>query len=318
MPFLEGDENPESAVKEQYGIINTILFRLGNSAPDLSNALRSRLVAIVANANFTPDQPSAPPEIKPMRQGESRSDYQNRLLDEVSDDADKITNPLQRDIFIAQTILSSDAEQFEKAKNISEKIVDKELRSQITNFLIYRTSLKLIKTGGFNEAYKLLQKNSEPRQKAAILIVGGQKMTEGKDFSQTRDWLLEAQRLFDKNKSDHEDWVNLGFGLSAAYAQFDKTEAIRIFEKSGKLIKQDSAKYNSDKAPLAIGFSGLDFTDFTTDTKKFSPNSAINSFNKDNFEEVFSVLNELDNRESKGQGILIWSRKNLVKTKKTY
>lgn len=315
MPFLVGDENPESAAREQYGIINTILFRLGNNAPELSTALRGRLAAIVANANFTPNETPAPAGIKPAQQGESRSDYQKRLLDEISDNADKITNPLQRDIFIAQSVLRSDAEQFEKAKSIAEKIDDKELREQIINFLIYRTSLKFIKTDNFDDAYKLLQKNGETRQKAAILIVGGQKMIELKDFQQARDWLLEAQKLFDKNKTADEDWINLGFGLASSYARFDKIEAVRVLEQSGKLIKKDSAKYNNDKAPLAIGFSGLDFSDFTFDTKNFSFNSAIKSFEKDSFENVLSALNEVNNPLAKGQGILALSQKNLVKPK---
>lgn len=313
MPFNAGEENPEQLAREQYGIINTILSRLGNDSPELSQALQGRLAAITANANFSPTTQTAPNDVTPIREGESGKDYQKRLLDEILEEAEKISNPLQKDIFIAQGVLRSNAEEFEKAKNVAEHIDEKELREQITDFLIYRTSLDLIKNNNFEEARKLTQKNSEPRQKAAALVVGGQKLAEQKDFFQAQDWLLEAQKLFEKNKSSNENWINIGFGLVSAYAQFDKSEAAQILDKSAKLIKEDSKNYNRDKAPLAIGFSGLEFSDFTLGSKNFSLESAVKSFPEENFEDVLSALTEIKKSQAKGQGILILSRKNLKK-----
>lgn len=317
MPFLVADENPENSARELYGIINTILYRLGNNSPELSQALRDRLAAVVATANFSPTQQNAPKDVTPIQQGESRNDYQKRLLDTILEEAEKISSPLQRDVFIAQGVLKSDVGQFEKAKSVAEHIDDKELREQIINFLIYRTSLDLIKTGNLDDARKLADKNSESRQKAAILVVGGQKLTEQKDFFQAQDWLSEAQKLFEKNKSSDEDWINIGFGLAAGYAQFNTIEATQILVKSGKLIKEDSTNYNRDKAPLGVGFSGLNFSDFTFGTKNFSLDSTIKFFPKENFEDVLSALKEIKNPQAKGQSILTLSQKNLKTVKST-
>ncbi len=313
MSFPPVGEEPEKSAREQYGIINTILSRLGNDSPELSQALQGRLAEITANANFSPATQTAPKEVTPIREGENGKDYQKRLLDEVLEEAEKISNPLQRDVFIAQGVLRSDAGQFEKAKSVAEHIDEKELREQIINFLIYRMSLNLLKSGNFEDTYKLIQKTSEPRQKAAVLVIGGQKLVERKDFFQAQDWLLDAQKLFEKNKSTDEDWANIGFGLVFAYAQFNSIEATQILVKSGKLIKEDSKNYNRDKAPLAIGFSGLDFSDFTSGSKNFSLESAVKSFPKEDFEQVLSTLTEINKPQAKGQAILTLSRKNLKK-----
>lgn len=315
MPFLIADTNPESAAREQFGIITTILFQLGNSAPQLSQALQNRLAQITANANFTPESPRSPSDITPRNQSETTEEYRERLLDEILERANKIANPLERDIFIAQGVLRSEAEQFEKAKSIAEKIEDKQLREQIVNFLIFRTSLDLISKDRLSEADKLLQKNSEPIQKAVSLIIGGQKLIERKDFTQARDWTLEAEKLFDKNNTNDEDWTNIGFGLIYLYSRYDKIAALKILDKSGKLIANDSTTYNRDKSPDAFGFSGLNFSDFTSATKNFSLNSAIKSFAKENFEDVLLSTNEIKNPQAKGQAILILAAKNLEKPK---
>ncbi len=313
MPFLISETNPETAAREQYGIINTILFRLGNSSPELSNALRERLAAIRANANFAPDSPAS--NFTPINQGEKLEDYKERLLDELLEKAEKINNSLERDIFIAQGVLRSDAEQFEKAKSIAEKIEEKELRQQIIYFLIYRKSLDLIAKDQISDAYKLLQKNGEPRQRAAILIVGGQKLIEQKDTQQAREWLREADKLFEKNNGSDEDWINIGFGMASIYSELDNIEAVNILNKCAKLIKKDSKNYNMDKAPLAVSFSGLNYSDFTHGTKNFSLNSAIKAFPKENFEDVLTALGEISNPQAKGQGIIVLSLKYLKKQK---
>lgn len=316
MPFSVGDENPQDAARQQFGVINSLLYRLGNSSTELANALRDRLAAITANANFTPTPPTSPSDRTPIKSGESRDDYLKRVLDEVLEKAEKMSNPLQRDIFIAQAVLRTDAEQFEKAKNVAENIDDKELRGQIVDFLIYKASLNLIKNRRLDEAYKLQQKDNEARHRAVILIVGGQKFVGQKDFVSARDWLLEAGKLFEKNKTADEDWINIGLGLANAYAEIDKIEALKILDSSIKLTKEDSKNYNRDHAPLAIGFSGFTFSDFTLDTKNFSLDSAVKSFPKENFEDVLLSLNGAVNPQAKGQGILVLSRKHLEKPKR--
>lgn len=315
IPFLIGDENPENSAREQYGIITTILSRLGNAAPELTRALQERLVSIIASANFSPTQQTSPEGITPIQQGESREDYGKRLLEQVLEEAGKISNLLQRDIFIARGVLKSDVGLFDLAKSIAEKIDDKELREQIVNFLIYRRSLHLIKTNDLGQAYKLLQKSSEPRHKASSLVIGAQKFIEQKDLIESRSWLNEAQNLFEKNKSADEDWINIGFALTSSYAQFDRVEGIKQLEATTKLLNKETNSYNRDKAPLASGFSGLDFSDFTSGTKNFSLNSAINSFSKNEFNEVVSSLNETKNLQAKGEAILVLCRKNLKAAK---
>ncbi|MGI8669443.1 MAG: hypothetical protein ACR2J3_06270, partial [Aridibacter sp.] len=203
--------------------------------------------------------------------------------------------------------------QFEKAKNIGEKIDDQELREEIINFLIYRTSLDFIEKDKFKEADELLEKNSNQIQKAATLVVGGQKFISDKDFTQAKEWLYKAEKSFKKNKTSDEDWINIGFGIASGYARFEPFEAIKILEESSKLITKDTKNYNRNNAPLAIGFSGLIFSDFTNGTKNFSIDSAVISIPKENFEDVLSALNKIENPQAKGLAIIKLSRSMLKK-----
>ena len=311
MPFSTDGTNPQNSAREQFGIINTILYRLGNSSPEISRALRERLNAITANANFSADSPEIDKDISPIRQGEKREDYQSRILDDLIEKSEKIPDPLSRDIFIAQGLLRSDTTQFEKAYGLTDKIRDKNLNEQIADFLIYRASLNKIKNDNFDNAYKLLQKNTEPRQKASSLIVGGQKLIEQKNLLEARDWLNEAQKIFEKYKNTDEDWINIGFGLTSTLAKFDKTEALKQFEATAKIIKPESRNYNLDNAPLAVNFSGLDFSDFTVSTNGFGLNSAIKTFTRQEFENVLTTLDSLLNQPAKGQSIVFICKANL-------
>jgi hypothetical protein len=311
LPFSANGENPETSAREQFGIIGNILARLGNTAPQLSQGLRDRFATLLAHANFSPVSPTSPASAAPRRQGEDSKEYRERLLDEILEESKRIANPLQRDIFVAQGVLRSDAKQYEKAISISGHIDDQELRRQLLNFLIYRASVHLIKNDLLNEAHKLLQKDEEPRHRAAILIVGGQKLVDKKDFLEARNWLNEAHKLFEKNRSDHEDWINIGFGLVESYARFDSIYASRQLDSTIKLIDKSHKAYNRDNAPLAINFSGLNFSDFTLGTKNFSLSSAVNAFSKEEFEAVLSSIETIVNFQAKGQATLLLCRKHM-------
>lgn len=315
IPFPIGDENPENSARDQYGILTTILSHLGNAAPELTKELQERLASIIASANFSPTQQTSPESVTPVQKGESHEEYGKRLLEKALEDAERMSNPLQRDLFIARGVLRSPVELFELAKSIGEKIDDKILREQIVNFLIYRRSFYLINADDLSQAYKLLQKSSEPRQRASSMLVGAQRLIGQKNVIESRIWLNEAQNLFERNKTADADWINIGFALAAAYAELDTADAIRQLEATNKLLNKETDLYNRDTAPLASGFSGLEFSDFTTGTKNFSLNSAINSFSKNEFDEVILSLSETKNFQAKGEAILVLCRKNLKLTK---
>lgn len=316
LPFLTDGENPEQSARDQYGIIPSLLSKLGNSSPQLSQSLQERLASVIPNANFGPEPPQAPGGRPPLRQGEDITEYRERILDVILEEAEKIANPLQRDIFIAQRVLRSEAEQHEKAISIADHIDDKELRQQILNFLIYRASLHLINRDRLAEAYKLAQKDEEPRHRASILIVGGQKFSEKKNFIDARNWLNEAHKLFEKNRQSHEDWINIGFGLVWAYAQFDKIDASRQLDSTVKLIDKLNKSYSRENAPLGLNFSGLTFSDFTSNTKHFSLNSAVDAFGKEEFDSLLASIETIPNGQAKGEATLFLCRKHIKPTTK--
>ena len=317
LPLPTNQANAEIAAREQFSVINTILGRIGDSMSAQTQALNERLTAILASTNFSPVSRNAPAGAEPFQPGESIKDYQSRIIDKMVENAEKESNPLRRDVLCAQAALKTNAEMFERGKSIASKIQDEQLNEQITNFVIYRKTFDEIGKNELDSAYKILGKNSNPKQKAASLVYGAGKLKEQKDSVQTNYWLSDAAKLFAKAEKSDEDWIKIGFGLANAYADVDKTEASKIFARTAKLLDQTTnLDISSDYAPLANGFSGITFINFTYDAKGFGLKSAINSFSAEDFEDVLASLKTIENPKIKGFGILELSDGYLKKMKK--
>ena len=317
LPLPSNQANAEISAREQYDVIGTILSRIGDSMPAQTQALNERLTAILASTNYSPVSHNAPAGAEPFQPGESIKDYQSRVIDKMVENAEKEANPLRRDVLYAQAALKTNAEMFERGKSIASKIEDKQLKEQITNFVIYRKTFDEIGKNELDTAYKILGKNSNPKQKAASLVYGARKLKEQKDNVQTNYWLSDAAKLFAKAKIADEDWIKIGFGLANTYADVDKIEASKIFARTAKLLDQTTnLDISADYAPLANGFSGIEFINFTYDAKGFGLKSAINSFSTEDFEDVLASLKTIENPKIKGFGILELSDGYLKKMKK--
>ncbi len=307
----------ENSAREQTDAINTILSRIGNTLPQQSQALRERLTTILASTNYSPASDSPREGFVPHQKGEKVEDYRSRLIDNLVEKAEKEANPLRRDILYAQAALKTNAELFERGKDIAGKIQDKELQEQITNFVIYRKTVAEIKSDNFDNAYKILSKNSNAKQKAASLIIGAIKLKKQKDRTQIFNWLSDAEKLFRKAEKSDEDWIKIGFGLTNAYSENNKIESSDILRQTAKLIDEETKlEIGDDDAPLASGFSGIDFINFLSDTNGFSLKSAVSSFSKEDFEDALSSLKSIKNPKIRGFGILALSEKYLNDSKK--
>ena len=313
LPYPADEKN----AREQTGAINTVLSRAGNSLPQQSLALQERLTTILASTNYSPVPASAPEDSVPHQKGEKVEDYRSRVIDNLVEKAEKESNLLRRDILFAQAALKTTAELFERGISIAEKIQDKEFRKQIINFVIYRKTLDEIKSDNFDNAYKILSKNSNDKQKAASLIVGANKLKKQKDTTRINYWLSDAEKLFRKAEKSDEDWIKIGFGLVNANSETNRIESSDIFRQTAKLIDEETKiEIGDDHAPLASGFSGVDFINFLDDTKGFSLKSAILSFSREDFEDALSSLKSIKNPQTRGFGILILSENYLKNSQK--
>jgi len=308
----------EKAARGQFSVINTILNRLGNTLPQHSRALQEKLNAILASTNYSPVSGSTPEGIEPRQKEEKLEDYRSRVIDNLVEEAEKESNPLRRDILYAQAALKTNAEMFERGKSIAGKIQDKEFREQVTNLVIYRKTLDEINKGEFDSAYRILDKNSNAKQKAASLIVGANKLKKQKDTIQTNYWLLDAEKLFRKAEKSDEDWIKIGFGLTNAYAEINRIESSDVFRQTVKLIDEETKfDISADYAPLANDFAGIDFINFTYGTNGFSLKSAVLSFSKEDFEDALLSLKSIKNPKTKGLGILALCEKYLRDSQKS-
>lgn len=307
----------EKEARQQSDAINTILYRIGKSLPQQSRALREKLTSILASTNYSPAD-SAPEGSVQRQRGEKVEEYRSRVIDNLVEKAEKESNPLRRDILYAQAALKTNAEMFERGKSVAAKIQDKELQEQITNFVVYRKTLDEIKLDNFDSAYKIQSKNSNLKQKAAGLIVGANKLKKQKDTIRTGDWLSDAEKLFRKAEKSDEDWIRIGFGLTNAYGEINRIESSDAFRQTAKLIdEKEKVDFGDDKAPLASGFSGIDFVSFLNDTNGFSLKSAVLSFSKEDFEDALTSLKTIKNPKIKGFGVLALCEKYLKDSRKS-
>lgn len=314
LPYPADEKN----AREQTDAINTILYRIGNSLPQQSQALQEKLNSILASTNYSPASNSAPEGSVSRQRGEKVEDYLSRVIDNLVEKAEKESNPLRRDILYAQAALKTNAEMFERGKSIAAKIQDKEFQEQITNFVIYRKTLNEIKLDNFDSAYKIQSKNSNNKQKAAGLIVGANKLKKQKDTIRSGYWLSDAEKLFRKAEKSDEDWIKIGFGLTNAYAEINRIESSDTFRQTAKLIDEEAkVEIGDDKAPLASGFSGIDFINFLNDTNGFSLKSAVLSFSKEDFEDALTSLKTIKNPKIKGFGVLTLCEKYLKDSRKS-
>lgn len=306
----------EKEARQQTDAINTILYRIGNSLPQQSQALREKLTSILASTNYAPAADSAPEGSVQHQKGEKVEDYRSRVIDNLVEKAEKESNPLRRDVLYAQAALKTNAEMFERGKSIAAKIQDKDFQEQITNFVVYRKTLDEIKLDNFDSAYKILGKNSNNKQKTASLIVGAIKLKKQKDAIRSGYWLSDAEKLFRKAEKSDEDWIKIGFGLTSA--ETDKNDSSDAFRRTAKLIDEEvKVEIGDDEAPLASGFSGIDFINFLNDTNGFSLKSAVSSFNKEDFEDALSSLKTIKNPKIRGFGILALCEKYLKDSQKS-
>lgn len=200
---------------------------------------------------------------------------------------------------------------YERGRSLALKIDDKDLRAGVADWLAYRATLQMISRKQFDAAEELLRKNENLTERAASRVVGAQKLIQAKDETAARRWLEDAARLVKKTEPD-EDAARVALGVVAAFNQFDRAAALEALRVAVSLInKVEDAKFNDERAPLDVKFSGFALSDFTHGTKGFGLSSAIGGFAGTDFETVLQELSEIKQPEARGESIVLLRRKIL-------
>jgi len=313
--------NAQAVARSLVSAIGVLLREVTPQLPEKAALLRARAQQLDAEAHFSiaPVQRSADlPEVRP---GESKENFAERRVDLLEETAAKGRDVLTRDVGYATAAVATTVERYERGLSLAGKIDDKNLREGVRSWLIYRAVLHLIATDDLDEAQRLNLKNDDLEQRAVCFVVGAQKLVKEQDTVRASEWLREAGILVkriepnesgssQRTASRASDLARIAFGMVSTYGRYDTHAALDWLVVAVKLSRNaPPASFNEDQAPSLKRISGVTpISDFTSKTTGFSLQTAIAVFPPDQFEQVFSLLNDLTPAEARGLALLTLCR----------
>jgi hypothetical protein len=311
-PLPANAGSPQTAARAQISSINFLLGKIAKYFPEQATMLQAKMQQLVADARFSPTSATPQADYATPQPGESKEDYAERRQELLEEAAEKETDNLGRDIAYGKASLATAVEQYDRGIKLAEHIRDESLRKDIKNWLTYRATLNLIKSGDLNKAYELNLKNGDAAQRAASLVVGAQRLVKAKDTLRAGQWLQEARLLVEKAEPD-ENSSRIALGTVSAYGEFDKQAALDSLSVAVRLMGRQSVTLKEEeKAPLIKRFSGLaPLADFTYGTGGFSLKAAVSKFAPEQFESVLGTLNKIESPEARGLAAITLCRNYL-------
>jgi hypothetical protein len=303
-PLPDGG-NSQLAARSLVSVIGILLSETTEQLPEKAALLRARAQQLDSEAKFSTTPTPRRPDIPEPRPGESKESFAERRVDLLEETAAKGRDVLTRDIGYATAAIATTVERYQRGLELVGKIDDKNLREGVGNWLLYRATLHLIRSGDLDEAQRLNSKNEDLIPRAICFVVGAQRLIKDKDTIRANEWLREAGTLIRRSSGD-ESIARVALGIVSTYGQFDTQAALESLLFAVKFAsKTSSASLNDDHAPRFKRISGITpIADVAGDTRGFSLQSAVNGFPPDQFEQVLSVLNDLTSPEARGSAVL--------------
>lgn len=311
-PLPATTADPVLAARSQLSVINTLMGPTSQRLPELAVALQTRAQQIATDARFSPVPQSPPANLPASLPGETSATYEERRVDLLEEAARNEQFALGRDIAYAKAALATKVESYQRGWNLAGKIEDETLRDNLRNWLTYRVALHFISLDNFDRAYELGPKNSDPLQRATVLVAGAQRLIKAKETTRASQWLLEARSQIRRADAD-ENSVRVAFGVVSTYGKFDRVSGFEVLSETVRLMgKTNLSPRDEDQAPALKRFSGLEASsDFTYGTEGFSLKSAVNSFGAEQFEDVLGVVSRIKPPELQGLATIALCRKYL-------
>jgi hypothetical protein len=307
-PLPEG-ANAQLAARSLVSAIGVLLREVTPQLPEKAALLRARAQQLDAEAQFSIAPAPRSADIPEVRQGESHESFAERRVDLLEETASKGRDVLTRDVGYATAAVATTVERYERGLSLAGKIDDRNLRDGVRSWLIFRAVLHLIGSGDLEEAQRLNLKNDDLAQRAVCFVVGAQRLVKDNDNVRATEWLRVAGLLV-KRIEPNESVARIAFGMVSTYGRFDAQAALEWLVVAVKLIRNTpAASFNEDRAPSLKRISGITpISDFTGKTAGFSLQSAVAVFPPDQFEQVLSILNDVNPPEARGLALLTLCR----------
>jgi hypothetical protein len=297
--------NAQTTARSLVSAISVLLREVTEQLPEKAALLRARVQQLDAEARFTAVPPQRRSDIPDVRPGESKESFAERRVDLLEESAGRGRDSLTRDIGYGQAAVATTVERYQRGLELAGKIDDKELRSGVRSWLIYRAVLHLIAAGKLDEAHTLNLKNDETVQQAVCFVVGAQKLAKEKDNIRANEWLRQAGTMINSSEPN-ANLARVAFGIVSTYGAFDTQTSVEWFAQALKLLPHTTvASLNDDHAPSTQRITGITpNSDIAGQTAGFSLRAAVSVFPASQFEHIMYMLNNIQPPEARGIAVV--------------
>jgi hypothetical protein len=308
------ESNAQTTARSLVSTIGALLIEVTQELPQKAALLRARAQQLDAEARFSPSPAPRSPDIPDIRPAESKESFAERRVDLLEESAAKGPDLLTRDIGYAKAAVATTVERYQRGLDLAGKIHDKELRTGVRSWLIFRAVLHFVALGRLDEAHSLNLKNDETVQRAVCFVVGAQRLVKDKDFNRANEWLRQAGTLI-RESEPNSNIARVVFGMVSTYGRFDTQRSLEWFSYAVKLMRNmPAASLNEDKAPSLQRIAGVTpNNDITSQTSGFSFRAAVAALPSEQFEQVLYRLNEIRPEEARGMAVVMLCS-NFLKT----
>ena len=253
--------------------------------------------------------------------------YEARIAT-LEERAEKTTDPVARDLAYVDAALAPDAQDYQRAKSIAEKISDETLRADAIAFVLYRAALAFSGKKDFEKATELALQIANLPRRALVKLAIAQALLASKAQASTEpaETKVEEQRALDLlNELEREirkedispNTAKILLARAALLAKLDNDQALIGLQQAFQAInKLERFELKNSSAPR-LGIKGAPRSETLADAPRagFSLRNALEPLIETEFENLTNLTDSLKVREVRGLARLEIARLYLEKTK---
>ena len=324
LPF----ETPEDKQRAQkiWVFGNRNLKRYETVAPEFSVPLKAYLTQL--ESKLFPEGREDPFANNRKAGGEPpKSDkelYESRIA-ALEERAEKTADPAARNLAWVEAALAVDAEDYQRAKSIAEKISDETLKADAISYVLYRSALDQVKKKEVEKAIQLASQIANLPRRAIVKIAIAQDAFSSS--TNTEDAKLEQQKALDllteverelRKEEPSGNVAKILLGRVALVATLDRNQGLVALEQSLQAINKLEHFDLKNSAAPRLGIKGSWRSESLADTPRigFGFRSAIEPLIATEFENLVNLTDTLKSREVRGLAQIEIARLFLEKERK--
>lgn len=305
---------------------NRNVSRYDTLAPEFSVPTRAYLAQL--EGKLFPEGRGDPFGNSRNQRGETTARTEKELWDSritaLEERAEKTSDPVARNLAFIEAALAPDAQDYQRAKSIAERISDEELKADTISFVYYRAALSFVGKKDQEKAEELTAKIADATRRAVVKIAMSQNLLSERNAG--TDPKVEEQRAFDllnelerelRREGPSSNTAKILLGRAALLAKLNNDEALVGLQQALQLINKLERFELKDNSAPKLGIKGSPRSENLADAPRvgFSLRSAVEPLVASEFENITNLADGLKVREVRGIARLEIARLYLEKMK---